>query len=317
MSAIINGQIVDTELSKNAMGGTEMMRGRLIKNVPQSLLQNVAIHFSRVRELDSTMKNIFYCHDLDGDPESFLLKDAGWAKFDKIVFVSYWQRDRFIQKFKLPYSKCTVIHNAIETKFIPTKRSGDVVRFIYHTTPHRGLQLLYPIIDKLSQEYKVHLDVFSSFSIYGWENRDKSYRNLFSAIESHENMTYHGAKPNNVVLNALKKSHIFLYPCIWSETSCIALIEAGRSGCLQIYPTLGALTETPEGLIHPYEYTEDANKHMTTAYSIAKYYLELNKNTPKFLNNLGNSKLYFSEKHDIETFKQKWIGLLNETHRAS
>ena len=39
-------------------------------------------------------------------------------------------------------------------------------------------------------------------------------------------MTYHGFKPNDVVRKALSEAHIFAYPSIWVETSCISAIEA-------------------------------------------------------------------------------------------
>ena len=51
MSCIYRGAVIDTDLSKNARGGTEMMRERLISAVPSSLLDNYAIHFSRPRQM--------------------------------------------------------------------------------------------------------------------------------------------------------------------------------------------------------------------------------------------------------------------------
>ena len=39
MSVVYKGKIIDTDLSKNSNGGTEMMRQRLVKNVDKSLLK--------------------------------------------------------------------------------------------------------------------------------------------------------------------------------------------------------------------------------------------------------------------------------------
>ena len=58
MSCVYKGQVIDTEMSKNARGGTEMMRDRLLRFVPMELLQNYTIHLSRPRQLYLDVKNI-------------------------------------------------------------------------------------------------------------------------------------------------------------------------------------------------------------------------------------------------------------------
>ena len=45
MSCIYKGEVIESEQSTNAMGGTEMMRKRLIDNCNPEHLKNVAIHF--------------------------------------------------------------------------------------------------------------------------------------------------------------------------------------------------------------------------------------------------------------------------------
>lgn len=87
MSCVYKGNVVETDLSKNSKGGTEMMRSRLISHVDSDLLSKVAIHFSRPRQLYKDVPNILYLHDLALDPENIILKDEGWKKFDHFVFV--------------------------------------------------------------------------------------------------------------------------------------------------------------------------------------------------------------------------------------
>ena len=105
MSMIYKGEVVETDLSKNSNGGTEMMRQRLLDNVSKELLEGFAIHFSRPREIPSDVKNIMYCHDLAEDPENAVLMDGGWKIFDQLVFVTAWQRDQYIAYFKIPQKK--------------------------------------------------------------------------------------------------------------------------------------------------------------------------------------------------------------------
>jgi UDP-glucose:(glucosyl)LPS alpha-1,2-glucosyltransferase len=308
MSCVYKGSVIDTDLSRNSKGGTEQMRDRLLKYVDKTLLEKVAIHFSRPRDLYNDVPNILYCHDLATDPENKILLNDGWSKFDHFVFVTAWQRDQYITLFGIPYSKCTVIQNSIELEYIAKDKGTEQIRFIYHTTPHRGLQLLYPIISKLSEQFNIHLDVYSSFQVYGWKERDKHFLELFDKIKSHPNMTYHGAKSNAEVLKALETSHIFLYPSIWQETSCIALIEAIKSGCVCIHPNYGALPETAAGNTIMYNYTENANDHANLAYTITQNILltqQINKN---FLSQLiSSSDLPLNS---IRVFATSWSKLL-------
>lgn len=294
-----------------------MMRDRLLKNVDPNLLQEFAIHFSRQREVYKDVKNIFYCHDLALDPENKILRDGGWKTFDHFVFVSYWQRDQYVLVYGIPYSKCTVIQNAIELEFKHTLKPTDEVRFVYHTTPHRGLELLYPIFDALSKEYdNIHLDVYSSFKIYGWEQRDKPYEQLFEKLKSHSHITYHGSKSNDVVLAALKDAHVFLFPSIWQETSCIAMIEAIRSGVVVVHPSYAALPETSSGATVMYEYTEIANDHANLAYATMKNLLEIHRTTPDIFNIITASERYELPKNSINTFTNSWNRLLGRLHNG-
>jgi UDP-glucose:(glucosyl)LPS alpha-1,2-glucosyltransferase len=271
MSCIYKGTIIETDLSKNSVGGTEQMRKRLVSVVEKDLQKQVAIHFSRPRTIYTDVPNILYLHDLAEDPENKVLENDGWNKFDAFVFVSHWQRDQYITKFNIPYSKCSVIQNYIEPIEITEKPSvDDKIKIIYHTTPHRGLHIAYFVIDLLSRKFpQIEWNVYSSFEVYGWKTRDQKYQELFESIQKHPNMFYHGFQPREKVLKDLQKSHIFFYPSIWKETSCIALIEAIQAGCICIHSDLGALPETSLGNTIMYQYTENTKEHIVRAY----YYL--------------------------------------------
>jgi UDP-glucose:(glucosyl)LPS alpha-1,2-glucosyltransferase len=307
MSVIYNGQVIDTNLSRSAMGGTEQMRARLVNTVDPTLLQNVAIHISRVRQTYDDVPNLFWAHDLCEDPETKILENNGWKRFKAFVFVSCWQRDTYIERFKIPYSMCRVIENAIEPA-LEIDKSGDKIRMIYHTTPHRGLDILAIAFDLLSKhpdfQDKIHLDVFSSFAVYGWGERDASYRNVFGFIEKHPNMTNHGAKPNSVVRDYLAKAHYFPYPCVWKETSCIALIEAIEHKVIAIHPNLAALPETAGQNTFMYDYTENKKAHTSILYNIMLSCIEYDLRTVKTINT--------NPKHNVSVFTNKWTNLLKE-----
>lgn len=311
MSCVVDGIVVNTDITKNAKGGTEIMRSRLLSNVESDNLKNVAIHFSRFGKFYDNKINILYVHDLpdDGMYNSVFQTDV-YKKIDKFVFVSHHQKDLFIQKYKIPYSKVVVIHNAIGDYFNPYKdKDKSQIKFIYHTTPHRGLHLLYPIFDELSKNYdNISLDVFSSFKVYGWAENDRPYQDLFDKLNAHKNITYHGAVENDVVLDYLKKSHIFLYPCIWHETSCLALMEAIQNGCICIHPDYGALPETAKENTFMYSMSDNINELTNKTYFTAKYILNNMNQIEAVMDDRSNAFKPYS----IKDYAYSWNNLLRE-----
>lgn len=246
-----------------ANGGTEMMDRALKERVDNDLLEQFYIIKSRVRWTDPKRPNILWLHDTWDDPESQHLKEEkSLDRFKRLVFVSNYQLQTYNLALQVPYAKSFVLKNAIDP--IPYKeKSKDVVRLIYHTTPHRGLNIAVAAIAELAKIHgdKIHFDVFSSFEAYGWKDRDKPFEKLFNQIREHPNMTYHGYQPNSVVREALQDAHIFAYPSIWPETSCIAAIEALSAGCQVVCPNLAALPETTGNFATMYHYNEDMHHH--------------------------------------------------------
>ena len=175
-----DGVTVD-ELSKDAMGGTEMMKYGLYERLPIDIRDEVQIICSRVRDVDDTRPSILWLHDLFNDPEAIHLKDAeSRARFDRLVFVSQWQFNSYHLAMGIPYSESLTLRNAIEPIEHKEKSMDDKIRLIYHTTPHRGLELLVPTFEFLQKHHdNIHLDVYSSFEAYGWPQRDEPYLELF------------------------------------------------------------------------------------------------------------------------------------------
>lgn len=312
------------ELSKNSKGGTELLQERLYDgSIPRELLENVQIIFSRTRELQPNKKHILYLHDLPEDPESQKLLDPEFRnQFDLFVFVSNWQLQEYNTKLGIPYSKSVVINNSILP--IDTSKKPPIeldpatgnpkIRLIYHSTPHRGLELLLPTFIELQKEFpELYLDVFSSFKLYGWEERDEHYKQLFDICDKHPNITNHGSVSNEELRTALLNADIFPYPCIWKETSCLCLIEAMSSGLFCIHPNLAALPETSKGVNIMYQWTENPNEHLYNFYHIMRGFLIEYKQTRTYestLNRLFATKLITDLQHDWNNIKYNWINIL-------
>ena len=271
MAEIRDGVFVRNETNENSMGGTERMTMELAERVNKDLLKECQIVSSRVRELQEDKVRIFWAHDLPGDPESEFLKDKDeQEKFHKFVFVSNWQMQGYMQAYGIPWSKCVVLHNAIdpiEEHEKPDTKDG--VNIVYTPTPHRGLQILIPVFQALCEKHdNIHLDVFSSFKLYGWEQRDEQFKDLFDKMDEHPHITNHGTVDNSVIRDTLKKSHIFAYPSIWAETSCLCLMEAMSAGLICIHSNYAALPETAANWNQMYQLHEDVNQHAGIFYNI-------------------------------------------------
>ena len=311
--------IQKTEVDKDAMGGTELMKYALAKKVDPAILDKFQIIPSRYRGTEKGKIPIYWLHDLPGDPESEHLKNQGWKKFEKIVAVSHWQRQQYQNVYGIPGSKIHVLQNAIEPIDLgDTEEKPDpaeCINLIYYTTPHRGLELLLPIMDFIQKnlpDVKWHLDVYSSFDIYGptWSKRNEQYQPLFDHIEKHPNMTYHGFKPNEEVKEALKKAHIFCLPSIWTETSCIAMIEAMSAGCLCVHSSLGALPETTANWSLMYDFSEDQNEHATRCAFMLADAMQL-INDPSIDDRLSMQKAYIDGFYNWDVRAAQWTGFLN------
>ena len=315
MTEIIDGQLVRNEMTEKSMGGTELMALRMVETINPELLKQFNIIHSRVRNVDPDKKNILVLHDLPNDPESAHLSDEqSRARFDKIVCVSDWQLQYYNLTHGLKYSESTVLANAITPiEHADMKPYDGTVRLIYHTTPHRGLEIVVPVFEHIVKQIpNLHLDVYSSFSIYGWEQRDQQYAELFERCKNHPNITYHGARPNEEVREALKSTHIFAYPCIWPETSCLSVIEAMSAKNIVVCPNYAALPETCAKWASMYQWSEDMNEHANRfAQELVAAIRNVEGQNPTMHSALDHQKVYYDNFYNWPQYRTKqWEALL-------
>jgi glycosyltransferase involved in cell wall biosynthesis len=303
-------------LSTNAMGGSEIMKYALQEKLDPALLKNFQIFVSRVQEeLSPKHIRLYWCQDLAGDPSAEHLHNRGWEKFHKIVFSSHWQMRGYIERYQIPWSKCVVLHNCINPiNFTMEEKNRETIRLIYHTTPHRGLQILVPVFKKLKEKFdNIELDVYSSFNIYGWGERDKPFQELFEDCKNTPGINYHGSVSNKEIHEILKSKHIFSYPSIWEETSCIAMMEAMSAGLICVHPNYGALQETSSNWTHMYHWDEDINRHANAFYSVLANTIDnlINMSEEEYEIKIMNQKNYTDIYYNWDLRIHQWNNLLN------
>lgn len=306
----------ENEISKNANGGTEIAKRKLASIIDSSLLEHFQIISSRVRELDESKIRVLWQHDLSQDPESAKLRDKSFQdKFHKFVYISNWQMNQYQLFHGLPYdTKSIVLESGIEPAD-PMARwtHGDgKIRLVYTSTPQRGLDILVSVFQYLAEKYDdIHLDVFSSFKIYGWEDADKQYEPLYEQIRNHPQMTYHGFVPNEQLKHHLNSCDIFAYPSIWMETSCRAMLEAMSAQLVCVHPNYGALAETSGALNVMYQGTLDKVEHLNIFASHLEAAIQFvrDKNHKEMVQ---FNKVYIDSRYSLDRIKRQWEVMLTD-----
>jgi len=237
-------------------------------------------------------------------------------KLDYIVFNSNWNFEKFQYQFKVPENKSLVIKNAIE-KIEFHEKTKEKINLIYHTTPWRGLVNLVKIFKSLNLE-NVELTVCSSTKIYGKKFSDvleKKYENIFNECKNTKNINYMGFVENKKIIELLKRMHIYSFPSIWPETSCISAIESMAAGCEVVTTNLGALYETcaPFGTFVSFDRNLDNLEKKfkkTLVASIKNYWSEANQKKLRLQSETINTTYSW----DIR--KDEWKNFLDEARKV-
>ena len=236
------------KINNECFGGSENQLRSLLKNLSDENFKdiNLILNDTNFDFLEKDKINILWMqHFVNQEDVKNLGSKEYVDKLDFIVFNSNWNFEKFVYQFKVPDSKSLVIKNAIE-KIKFHEKPKDKISLIYHTTPWRGLSHLLKIFEKLKLK-NTELNVCSSTIIYGKKFDDtlgKKYHDLLNKCKNTENVNYLGFVKNEKIIDLLTKMHIYSYPSIWPETSCISAIESMAAGCQVVTTNLGALYET-------------------------------------------------------------------------
>ena len=203
---------------------------------------------------------------------SFFTKE--WAKFpyDKYIFVSNWQKCRYIQKFGFQHNKCITMQNGI-SPFIHINKLHKLKKektLIYYSTPYRGLIVAYQFFQTIKNIIPdIKFKIFSCFSREVDKQKseylpiqdvneilitvnDVHYKSVYELLINDENIDFYGSVPQQVLFDHLKTSMILFYPNTYAETCCTSILEAMAYRCNIISSELGAIPETSNGFASLY-----------------------------------------------------------------
>ena len=230
-----------------AQGGTELLLGYLREHVGPMHFEDINLvnNSCNPAMLRKDQVNVVWLHH---SYDQQAVHNMGVKSYinhvDYFVFVSDWQFEKFRYIHEVPESRCIVIKNAIPP--MQLRQKPDEIKLIYTSTPWRGLDVLLDAFHLLDRD-DVTLDIYSSTLIYGskyHKNNQAEYSALLDRAAQQKGVHYKAFAPNAVVREALLDAHIFAYPSIWEETSCLAALEAAMAGCSLVTTNFGALYET-------------------------------------------------------------------------
>jgi len=195
--------------------------------------------------------NTMYClwtgHDIDQNASKILKDDKAKDMIDLFIFVSEWQRSRYMIKYNINYKKTLIMNNGIGKPFekyldSPTPKIKNTLS--YCSIPWRGLDLMPEIFNEVKKiEPSSKLEIYSGMNIYKQDS--PSYSEKFKNIQ---NVIFNEGVSQVMLADKLSNIEYLTYPNIFPETSCITVLQAMACGCLIITSDLGALKETMGGL---------------------------------------------------------------------
>ena len=306
------------KINNECFGGSENQLRLLLKHLPDESFKdiNLILNNTNYDLIEKDKINVLWMQHFVNQEEVKNLGSEDYVnKLDHIVFNSNWNFEKFQYQFKIPESKSVVIKNAIEN-IDSHEKPRDKINLIYHTTPWRGLVHLLKVFKNLNLK-NVELNICSSTIIYGkkFDNiLGKKYKNIFEECKNTKNVNYLGFVENNKIINLLKNMHIYAFPSVWPETSCISAIEAMAAGCEIVSSNLGALYETcaPFGTFVTFDKNfENFEKKYQKVLegSIENFWSETNQKKIKLQREVINLTYSWSER------SKEWISFFQEARK--
>ena len=301
----------------NPKGGTEILKEQLLAQLPEESLEGINLigsicNPSLVKE---DKINVLWQHLSYDQPNVQYMRDRKFVdSIDYFIYVSHWQYNKFREVYKIPEYKSFVIKNATHKFDIIEKQKDNKIKLLYTSTPWRGLAILIKaieILNKTRNDFEV--DIYSSTKIYGSafeENEKDRFEALFDKCKNTPNVNYHGYTFNGEIRRAVENAHLYVYPSIFEETSCLAVIEAMSAGCHVVTTNYGALPETCGEFATMIEFDSSGQN------LIERYAETLNSVIDNYRDNLYKDDLemqikYYNKNYSWETRIQEWKNFLN------
>lgn len=159
-----------------------------------------------------------------------------WAQVDRIIFVSHYIRQKFLEQFPHAAAKTTVIYNGVDlARFQPANRRREAAKrvdigMLCNVHPVKRIyETLFTIAKVKRAGYQPHLHVAGGKWPGGYfDGYHVAIERLIEKLGLQENVTLYGHVTETAAW--LQTIDIFLSNSYW-EGQSVALLEAMASGC--------------------------------------------------------------------------------------
>lgn len=193
-------------------------------------------------------KKVFYlAHDAyDQNNVKWMMNANAEQYLNKIICVSDWQKQTFINYFNLDPKKLTVLGNPIDYSLYNGYAERDLNKLVFASIPYKGLDIIGDLFEEIkikSKNDKLHLDIYSSFKLYGNEKDDEQYIPIFQKLSNTKDINLYKPISMKDLAYVFKTSNLNIAPSIYHETFGRIFVEAAAAGCLTVCMNNGSNKE--------------------------------------------------------------------------
>src|SRR5205085_11912062 len=143
------------------------------------------------------------------------------ASWSRIVCVSNWHKQMFVERFGVAAERVDVLLNAISPAFEDhfadatelREAKSAALRLAYTSAPFRGLAVLLGCYPELRRRHPTcRLDVFSSMQVYNEAGLQDKFQPLYAWCRATQGATYHGSVSQAQLASEMRGVSILAYP---------------------------------------------------------------------------------------------------------
>ena len=162
---------------------------------------------------------------------------------DHTVVISQRHKEYFLNRYKWPEEKLTVLDLGVRTWEYEPKIPKIPGRMIYCSVPDRGLEILHKMWPAIKRRVPhASLVITADYRLWGVDSPGNEKHIAMWAGQP--DVGFMGMIPRKQLVEEQFKAEIHAFPCTYDELFCIAAAECQVAGAVPVTSDMGALLTT-------------------------------------------------------------------------